>query len=435
MIDFLILYEYKARELDNDCLIKAELEKRGYKVDLFNIYEYKHIRHLTYDKPKVIMTPYLYRNQEFYDIVYPRVGKIRKIVNLQWEQILSKKWVDIGFHLPKEDAVYIPHICWGKGSSDRLKQAGVNHAMITGPIQMDFLRDYLRRYYKTRDQITRKYKLDNSKKIVLYISSFTYSNMTGKDIKALEDRVSGNIDDIKEIMAVSKLETVKWIDRLLTDRKDITFIYRPHPSEKDNISLVSLQMNHENFKVIGDDSVKQWILIADRIFTWISTSIAEVYFSNKSCSILRPVKMPENLDAEININAKVTDSYEKMVGYIDSDASEFPVSEDVIKKYYSFHDVPSYIRICNLLEKVLKTDQYDLTECSAKINNFRIFWNSILDETIMKLHLYNKPDEIRNAKLAANVKGIQDNYKLYSREMVPQREIHKLVHKIRRMIG
>ena len=36
-VDFLMIYEHKVRELENLCLIKYELERRGYKVVIKHI--------------------------------------------------------------------------------------------------------------------------------------------------------------------------------------------------------------------------------------------------------------------------------------------------------------------------------------------------------------------------------------------------------------
>ena len=36
MLDFLIMYEHKNREINSDCLLKVELERRGYTVKIEN---------------------------------------------------------------------------------------------------------------------------------------------------------------------------------------------------------------------------------------------------------------------------------------------------------------------------------------------------------------------------------------------------------------
>lgn len=434
MIDFLILYEHKARELENDCLIKAELEKRGYKVDLINAYEYKKIKYFLYYKPKVILVPFLYDNKDISNIIHSRVGNIRKIVNLQWEQVLSKKWEDIGFHIPKEDSIYATHISWGKANLLRLKKAGVNNAVLTGPIQMDFLRDNFKTYYKTKDQIINEYKFDKNKRIVLYISSFTLTNMTKNEIKGIEDRVYSSVNDLKNIMTISKQDTLNWIIKLLNEKKDITFVYRPHPNEKADQSLISLQKKYNNFKVIDNYSVKQWILVSDKIFTWISTSIVEVFFANKNCSILRPVNINENLDAEININAKLTNSYEQMIEFLDNDSKSFPIKYNIIQNYYSFDELPSYIRISNLLEKVLKMKKYDIKNNLHKIHYFEVIKNVIMDEIIIKFDLVNKSSNINNMELKNRINSIRSEYRKFDKEMVAQKEIKRIVSKIREII-
>ena len=39
-VDFLFIYEVKAREFENICLLKYELERRGYTVEILNTWYY-----------------------------------------------------------------------------------------------------------------------------------------------------------------------------------------------------------------------------------------------------------------------------------------------------------------------------------------------------------------------------------------------------------
>ena len=114
MIDFLILYEHKARELENICLLKIELENRGYSVEILNIHEIKRLRYLFWKKPKVLITFALYDDQDFYGHVNSIVGNINKVVNLQWEQVLSEKAIENGLYNPKGKAALAVHLSWGK---------------------------------------------------------------------------------------------------------------------------------------------------------------------------------------------------------------------------------------------------------------------------------------------------------------------------------
>ena len=94
MIDFLIMYEIGTREFEGISLLGNELKKRGYTIDylsfdkvMHNEYINQH-RHLKKYKNnvKVVLMPSVYHNTELSNIVYYVCGKVKKIVNLRWEQ-------------------------------------------------------------------------------------------------------------------------------------------------------------------------------------------------------------------------------------------------------------------------------------------------------------------------------------------------------------
>ena len=61
---------------------------------------------------------------------------------------------------------------------------------------------------------------------------------------------------------------------------------------------------HSNFHLITNYSVKQWITVSDTLFSWMSTSIAEIYFANKSCFVVRPFPIEWEYDPVIYENCK-----------------------------------------------------------------------------------------------------------------------------------
>ena len=42
--DFLLMYDHKVRELDNLCLLKYELDKRGYRTKILYINDYELVK-------------------------------------------------------------------------------------------------------------------------------------------------------------------------------------------------------------------------------------------------------------------------------------------------------------------------------------------------------------------------------------------------------
>lgn len=432
MLDFLILYEHKVRELENICLIRAELENRGYSVDFFNIREPKKIKYFLNKKPKVIVTSCLYDNVELNYYIYATVGKVKKVVNLQWEQVLSSKWEKVNFHTPRNNAINATHICWGAASKKRLENAGVNNAIVTGPIHMDLLRNEFKNYYRSLDELVFEYNLNPKNRTFLYISSFTLASMTEEEVSDLEKRVSSNIKDFQDAMILSKQETLKWIEKLLSQEKNINFVYRPHPNERNDFLIEQMKQNYPNFRVISDYSVKQWILVADKIFTWISTSIVEAYFANKFCGILRPVLLDKDLDMVIYKDAKIINSYEKMLEVIVNKPQYFPINEKIISNHYLVDDnEPSYLKICNVLEDVLISNKYDMEPFVDFRARIKHFIRAVIHQNIPQLNQLIKYKLLPSKKIISYIENLNDTRKMHENDFAQQGEINEILSKMK----
>ena len=141
-----------------------------------------------------------------------------------------------------------------------------------------------------------------------------------------------------------------------------THIYRPHPAEADAECLKAMEEKYANFRVIGDLSIKQWILITDKIYTWWSTAVAEVYAARKGCSILRPVSIPYEMEVQIYNGAALINSVDEFDQSFDEETG-FPIPKENMEKYYCMDEAePAFIKVCNLLEKVIKNDEYATKE-------------------------------------------------------------------------
>jgi len=164
MLDYLFVYEHKARELESVCLLKAALELRGYSCEIIQLhnFSFKTLNFRYFNKPKVIIVFALYNNKSFVGHVIDFVGYSKKVVNLQWEQIISDKYIKLGLHNPKGLAALATHICWGENSFKRLINNGVKNAVIAGAIHLDFLRNDFRDFYKTREELCDEFNIDGA---------------------------------------------------------------------------------------------------------------------------------------------------------------------------------------------------------------------------------------------------------------------------------
>jgi len=372
MVDFLINYEHKAREIEAVCLIKATLERRGYSVEFSCTYDEDRIRGVQRRKAKVVLTSALYNDGCLYGFVYSIAGFCRKVVNLQWEQALSNQdESDPSFYQnPKGYSIEALHLCWGEEPRDRLLRAGVkgDRAVVVGPVQMDFLRPEFADFYLTREDLARRFDLDATKDWVLFISSFTFVNMTDEEYDTEVKHMGTRLHDFQRLSILSKQEIINWLEVAIKRYPGKIFIYRPHPSENGDLSLLEIEAEHKNFRVVKDLSVKQWIKCSDKILTWYSTSAAEVYFSGKSCTILRPVAIPYEWDVSIYRNARMISDINHFLQCIEKDDESFPLSEALIHDYFQVQDTtPAYMRLCDVLERVLNSHDYDMRKHQALI--------------------------------------------------------------------
>lgn len=361
-LDFLILYEHVVREYESITLLKLELERRGYTAEIRQLLDRKKLKYFTWKKPKVLVASAMYDNKTMNSFVYNNVGVCNKVVNLHWEQVLSEEQENSPFFNCGESASYALHTCWGTKARDRIVKYGVpiENTVITGPIQMDFLRDQFKGYYKDKEALCREFGLDKEKKLVTYISSFSTAYMTDKEISELNELAGVGFDQFRVTSAKSMNTTLEWVDRYLSseDGANVEFVYRRHPSEWNSPILSEMRAKHKNFHLITDYSVKQWITRSDVIFTWMSTSIAEIYFAKKSCFVIRPYPVEWEYDPVVYKDCSYIDNYEDFVKCFTADNPPFPVDKDLMLSHYDFDEnVPSYIRMADALEQVLQSDE------------------------------------------------------------------------------
>lgn len=368
-LDFLIMYEVTIREMESIVLLGNELKKRGYSVDYYSfdhanpklyLQNKKRIEKY-YNKVDVVLMPSLYHDAEVYELVHYIVGNCKQIVNLRWEQAFSfKDEADVnGYWYPHGDACKAYHLCWGKSIKETMLKTGTpdEKLLLTGPLHMDFLRPAFENYYFGRDELLAQYGIPTDKKCVLFISSFAVASRTKRQME-LEEASAGNalfVDDVVTAEQKSRDKALEWLEEMLRT-EDCTVVYRPHPVENVLGDLGELKKKYPNFFVVSEHSVKQWILRCDVVTTWISTSIAEAYFAGKPCITMRPYAIPREKEMCLYDNAVLFDSKETFLQAV-KENSQVAIDGEVIRRYYDVTEVPSYIRLSDELERILKDEK------------------------------------------------------------------------------
>lgn len=435
MIDVLLIYEHKVREIESVLVLKMLLEKKGIKTEILWIRDYARLRYFTYKKPKMIVTPYLYTNKEIYDSIISICGNVKKVLNLQWEQVFNGKSIDTTSN-PKELAKYAAHICWGDSSYSRLKSTNTKYLFLTGAPQLDFLKPAFDDYFYTREELADKYCLNKNKKWVLFISSFSYYALSDVEIDEIQPLVDFDAYYFRTLTIKSKDKIVEWFKLFLKENTDYQVIYRPHPAESKDVNLNTLMKKNNNFKIITDESVKQWIKVSDIILNWYSTSGVEAYFAGKTNYFLRPYNLPDNLEYQMYSTVpKITD-YVDMVNKIKKETNnKGEVSKEVIEEINKFYKYDSEYACVNIVDKImdmLETNKYDIEKClCSKSTVFIVILRNVLKNAIIK---YGQKKEGKGKLLSRNIKKIVASQQAHMKDYISENEIKCIQDRMKKCV-
>ncbi len=365
-VDILFLYETKVRELENICLIKNELEERGYTVGVQNTWCSLGQKKRPY-KAKVVVTHGMYHDG-IYEFVKSLVGTAPKVVNMQCEQIgtVADEQDDNSRFILHGVSNQCMNICWGDRTVKRLAEKSKidsKHLKKTGHVTLDFCREDLRGYYLSRDEIFAKYGIPSNLEVNLFISSFAYVNLPD-DIEKSSDML--NKEHFISFSKQSFKGILSWFTQLLDTHPEQAIVYRPHPAEANNAELIELSNKFAGrFFVISDLSVKQWVCVSNRVYTWYSTSAAEVYMFGVPCAILRPVQIMPHMELALFEGASFITEYSDFEASV-ANGLQSSISSETFHQYYSVEQVPSYIRVADAIEEVFDDDSFMIKYSSAK---------------------------------------------------------------------
>lgn len=364
--DFIFIYEHKVRELENLCLLKVELESRGYSVLLKC---YLEMEFFQYQKPeyhaKVLGIFACYNNLTL-RICVRQLIKFDKLVDFQWEQSISKEQESSGsfrnFTEIGRDAV---HISWGKANYFRLKDvAGIReeNLKLCGNIAMDFVQPEFYGYYSSREEILAKYHIDDKKKICMFFANFKSTGFSEEELEELRQKFGEGRMAMHQVAVKSQKKILEWVEKLVIHNPDIVFIYRPHPGEKCDEAR-KLEEKYSGFRVISDYSVRQWIMIADVLFSWHSTVMVEAYYAGKNCYHLEPYQIPEEQKARIYDSIHPVQSYDVFESIVKGRPYDLNISDQLMDDYYGYDKSRfSFLRMADALEEVFVDDGYFMTD-------------------------------------------------------------------------
>lgn len=319
-VDFVLCYEFWQRELYALTLTRVRLEDMGYKIKILHISpDYNDFFEMYYYKPKVVVFPWVYSDMEL-ERATDFIGDCPKVVNMQCEQILSKRVLDNGFFSIRENARKIYHVSWGRNTTERFRKYGIDedHILEIGNINLEINKSKYDKYFISKEELAHKFGLNINKKWFLFSSNFKFPNRSLGELANFEKRSAG-VFRLTSEMIRSKKAILNWIIKYLDENDDIEIIYRPHPIENKDSYLLYIEKKYKNFHYIGDFTINQWVRVCERCSTWISTAILDSIFINIPSAVLLPYPLLDIFRGDIDGICKEVRDYESFVCFIKED--------------------------------------------------------------------------------------------------------------------
>ena len=453
-VDFLFIYEVRNRELENICLLAAELEKRGYTTAFINSWHACSNHEEDYDAEVVVVSACYSSNT--YKFFTNFATKFRKVVNMQWEQILHNGYVESEGTTSWDfwgESLKTRHICWGENTKNRLMtKFGVPEEFlkVCGCIPLDFYRPEFRSRIIPKDKLFADNGLDTAKTTMLFISSFSYTSLP------LNTRPKSSVD-FSDVHAKSVIDSQKaiadWMEKACKEFPDIQFIYRAHPAEAEADFLLQLAKENKNFFCLSKEPIKHWIMACDKIYNWTSTAAAEVYVSGKQSFVLEPVPLDHRVTYRLFENGnsiKTYDGFRESL-QLPSDAFAQPIDDGLMNECYNQTDVPNYKRVADCMEETFHSTTYkseNFNEYSSQQDRYEFeakytkFWRSPLNVLWCKIakatniqhpsFKYRRENGLFSMK---EVRRLEEYYRSRTeKNYLSDEEIHKIVDSFKELI-
>ncbi len=450
--DFIFIYEHKVRELENICLMKYELDRRGYKTKIMYLYDAENamIPSPVYHT-RVLCTMACYDDHTLYSHAREFI-EFEKVIDLQWENIVYTKdeeRVDAykNYRGIGKDVV---HLSWGQQNVNRLLNAAhldPKKVKLTGHVGMDFLRFPLNRYYTSRRELFEKYGLPEDKKVILFASPYYGDGLSEAYIKDMCMRFGDDWPEYYAFMCESQKTVLNWFEKACNDNPDMILVYRLHPGHPSAMAS-ELEKRCDNFRIISGESVKQWIVACDRIYTGNSSVVVEAYFAQKMCQLLFPIPITPGFELKMIEDSKKITTYEEFARSLSATDEEFPTpKEDIEEVYLIDWNKPNYIKFADMAEEVLQDDYYKLSKSRIKsykkafsrggvvdaitrIKPLYAFYRSLVDNESIKWKLIADQRKIRNE----NIKNLRQFEKDNAHELTNDEEIQSITERIKKAI-
>lgn len=400
-----LVYELNNREYINCVLLERELTRRGHSVKIYN----KEESVVLLRGADVTVIPNSYRTDD--------VNKYRYIFNIGSKLVIVYSCEQVTCHmLPNffdysdlNKAKELPHLCWGEDYYQFISSLGydMKYSQITGAIQLDMCRKEFSSFYSTKKELSIKHHLPFGKKWILFIGDFIY--VSEIMVKHISDSDTADITKVQaeHLFEKSTLhELIKWFEQFISTHEDYIIIYRKHPVEVLIKDILELKTKlSDQFFLISEGNIKEWIFNSDRICCWYSTSVVECIVAKKKMALLRPFEFTDDI---IHKDYSFYKDYPKLRTYKEFESAiEYGLDDykdstlQEVRKLYDIKDKASVFRVADAIEQIHSSWNPDNSESSYQF--FLKRWGYLFRENKIIKILIKKTYQTMCSKVDMNI--------------------------------
>ena len=299
--DVLYCIEHIARELDIACAVRSILRSR-YDLDVrIHVFAHDQDRTLAAMNPRLVAVPFCRSRRDFGLERVLRLLPGVPIVNLAFEQLLSR--ANQTHRAPRDEFArqHVTHIAAGDFVRDWLLSAGVAAANIAqvGSLTCQLYRDpYRQLYLARRGELAARFGLDLDRPWIFLPENFVAAFFSRSQLRFRRRRGydSAELHKYVEFSRESFRQIAEWCAAAAA-LHEVELIVRPRPAIAKNVFqqafLAAAETSGErHLHFIKDGDVREWIFASQLVVSSYSSTLVEAAVAGKPVFLLLPSPMP-----------------------------------------------------------------------------------------------------------------------------------------------
>jgi len=301
-VDIVYLYEHAARELDVACAVVARLRK-DYSIGAEIIHWPTGFpQAVTRIHPRMVVLPFCY-TETSYEALLAYWREVR-FFNITWEQLFypgnQKAKTPRGEFALK----HVIHHAWSTFYADFLIKNGLaeERIFLNGNPAYTLYDAPYRAYFYSRTDMAERYHLDASRRWIFFPENYNWAFYSETTIRQFinSGQSQADVNAMREYCERSLYEVIQWLAEVACDDK-FEVIIRPRPSttlsEFHAAVKKILPEIPPHLHILQEESVREWILASDLVFSSHSTSLIEAAMAGKPAFMVESHEIPATLKA------------------------------------------------------------------------------------------------------------------------------------------